>query len=109
MDNWTISYVGESRADLLDIDGYIRFELLAPKAADRITDKITDEIRSLSSMPNRHSLYPDEPWHSLGVRFLPVEKYVVFYYPDEDSKVVNIMRILYSGRNANNLLPPEIN
>ncbi|HJA73816.1 MAG TPA: type II toxin-antitoxin system RelE/ParE family toxin [Candidatus Limosilactobacillus faecipullorum] len=108
MDNWIISYAAEARSDLIDIDSYIRFALLAPTAADRIVDKITHEVRSLSFMPNRHTVYPNEPWHDLGVRFLPVEKYLIFYYPDADKKTVKVLRILYGGRNINTLLPTKL-
>ena len=33
---------------------------------------------SLNNMPMRHTLYEDEPWHSLGLRYLPVDNYVIY-------------------------------
>lgn len=56
------------------------------------------EIRLLDEMPMRHRLYDDEPWHSQGVRFFPVDNYLVFYLPDETKNTVYIVRIIYSGR-----------
>ena len=32
------------------------------------------------------------------VRFLPVDNYIVFYLPKDDSGTVNIIRIIYGGR-----------
>ena len=49
-------------------------------------------------MPMRYRLYDDEPWHSQGVRFFPVNNYLVFYLPDETKTTVHIVRIIYGGR-----------
>ena len=56
------------------------------------------EIRSLDNMPMRFRLYDEEPWHSAGLHFFPVDNYLVFYLPDESRKTVNIVRIMYGGR-----------
>ena len=56
------------------------------------------EIRSLNEMPMRYRLYDDEPWHSQGVRFFPVNNYLVFYLPDETKTTVHIVRIIYGVR-----------
>ncbi len=49
-------------------------------------------------MPMRYRLYDDEPWHSQGVRFFPVNNYLVFYLPDETKTTVHIVRIIYGVR-----------
>ncbi|MEG3072496.1 MAG: hypothetical protein RQM92_18180 [Candidatus Syntrophopropionicum ammoniitolerans] len=36
-------------------------------------------INGLDEMPLRHKLYQNEPWHSKGLRVLPVDNYLVFY------------------------------
>lgn len=56
--------------------------------------------RSLEQMPMRYRLYEEEPWHSQGLRFLPVDNYLIFYLPDETNTVVNIIRVMYGGRDA---------
>ena len=56
------------------------------------------EIRSLNEMPMRYRLYDDEPWHSQGVRFFPVNNYLVFYLPDETKTTVHLVRIIYGVR-----------
>lgn len=47
------------------------------------------------------SRYEDEPWHSRGVRILPVDNYVVLYIPESEEKIVRIVSVMYSGRNIN--------
>ncbi len=58
-------------------------------------------------MPERYSLYPEEPWYSQGLRSFTIEKYIVFYYPAHQSHVIQISRIMYSGQKANIHLPHE--
>jgi len=50
-------------------------------------------------MPLRHQLYQEEPWHSKGLRFLPIDSYLVFYVVQEEDKTVVIIRIMYGKRN----------
>ena len=87
-----------------DIYEYIACELLVPETAAGQTERIMKAIRSLEQMPMRHRLYEEEPWHSQGLRVLPVDNYLVFYLPDENSATVNIIRIMYGGRDIDKQL-----
>lgn len=49
-----------------------------PDTAAGQTQRIMDAILTLNNMPMRHTLYEDEPWHSLGLRYLPVDNYVIY-------------------------------
>ena len=70
---WTIYYSAEARQDLRDIREYISDEIMAPIAAANQVRKIMAAIRKLEEMPMRHRLYEDEPWHSQGLRFFPLD------------------------------------
>ena len=93
-----VIYSARARQDLRNIYEYISYDLLVPETATRQTRRIMKEIRLLDEMPMRHRLYDDETWHSQGVRFFPVDNYLVFYLPDETKNTVYIVRIIYSGR-----------
>ena len=93
-----IVYTFKARQDLFDIYGYIADTLLSPDAARSTADRIMDAARSLADLPERNPLYREEPWHSQGVRFIPVKNYLVFYVIDKEDAVVSILRILYAGR-----------
>ena len=97
---WTIYYSAEARQDLREIHEYISDVLMAPAAAANQVRKIMEGIRGLEEMPMRHRLYEEEPWYSQGLRFLPVGNYLVFYLPDEASTTINIIRIMYRGRDV---------
>ena len=96
--SWKIQYSASSKEDLRLIYDYIAHELLSPEYAAGQVERIMKAVRSLEDLPMRQSVYGVEPWKSKQVRFLPVDNYIVFYLPKDDSHTVNIMRIIYSGR-----------
>lgn len=96
--SWDIVYTAGARRDLRDIYEYIAYELLVPETAAGQTQRIMKEIRALDEMPMRFRLYEEEQWHSEGLRFFPVDNYLVFYLPDETRNTVSIVRIMYGGR-----------
>ena len=99
-----VAYSAEARQDLRDIYEYIACELLVPETAAGQIERIMKAVRSLEQMPMRHRLYEEEPWHSQGLRVLPADNYLVFYLPDETSATVNIIRIMYGGRDIDKQL-----
>lgn len=96
--SFKVTYTAGARKDLRNIYEYIAYDLLVPETAAGQTQRIMKEIRSLEDMPLRYRLYDDEPWHSQGLRFFPVDNYLVFYLPDETKNTVYIVRIIYGGR-----------
>ena len=78
--------------------------LLAPDAARNTTERILEAARSLQSMPERNPLYKEEPWHSQGVRFIPVKNYIVFYTVNTDTDTVSVARIMYGARDLSRQL-----
>lgn len=90
--------------DLRNIYEYIAFELQAPENASGQIDRLEKHILSLDSMPEKYRIYDKEPWKSRGLHILPVDNYVVLYIPDTDTKVVTILRIMYSGRDIDKQL-----
>ncbi len=96
--NYSIEYSDEAARDLEDIFVYITWTLMMPESAAGQYHRIVDMINSLDTFPMRNPLYEKEPWHSKGLRFVPIDNYLIFYYPDEQSKMVTIIRIMYAGR-----------
>ncbi len=96
--NWIVKYSERARQDLREIFEYIAFELLAPETAAGQTARIMKEIRSLEEMPMRYRLFDVEPWRAQGLRYFPVNNYLVFYLPNEMEYSVTVVRIMYGGR-----------
>ena len=76
---YKVMYTAGAKKDLRNIFRYISEELLASENAAGQTERIMTAIRKLDTMPNRNRLYEEEPWHSRGLRFFPVDNYLVFY------------------------------
>ena len=103
-----VVYSAEARQDLRDIYEHIAYELLEPDTAANQADRIMKSARSLEQMPMRHTRYDEDPWRSQGLRFLPVNNYLIFYLPDEKNGVVNIIRIMYGGRDVKRQLSETV-
>lgn len=104
MNKWDVVYSAEARTDLKNIYEYIAFQLTEKQTAKNQTNRIMDAIESLNEMPMRFALYDAEPWNRLGLRKLPVDNFIVFYLPDENTRTVNVVRIMYGGRDINKQL-----
>jgi len=84
--------------DLRDIYEYISYELQSPENANGQLDRLEECIMSLDHMPERFRSYENEPWHSRGLRIMPVDNYSILYIPDIEKTVVTIIRVIYGGR-----------
>ncbi len=67
-------------------------------------DAIEAAIAGLVDMPQKFSLVTDERLASMGYRKFIVKRHMVFYTIDEQSPVVDIMRIVYARRDGLQLL-----
>ncbi len=101
---YNVQYSSEAVDDLREIYAYIANELLSPDVAKNLIRRILSAIRKLDFMPNRHPLVGWEPWHSLGMRLLPVNNFNVYYLVNTAELTVLIVRIFYSGRDIENLI-----
>lgn len=86
--------------DLLDIIDYLN--TLSPQTAMSYYDLLTEQIASLSAMPERCPHPRDLALTAKGYRYLIVKDYLVFYRIIGDT--VQIHRILYGRRNYQALL-----
>lgn len=84
--------------DLRNLYEYIAYELQSPENASGQLGRLEENIMSLEQMPKRFQAYEKEPWHSRGMRIMPVDNYCVFYIPDIEKAVVTIVRVIYGGR-----------
>lgn len=95
--SYTIDLSIEAKEDLRKIYSYIAFKLMAPANASNQIKRIKKNVLGLDFMPTMFKIYEKEPWHSRGMRIMPVDNYVVFYFIDEENKKVNIARIIYGA------------
>ena len=98
MANYLIIYSDEALQDLREIFEYIAGELREPVIAAAQVNRIREQIRSLGQFPARNKKVPWEPWHSVGLRQMPVDNFIAFYTIDDNQTAVQIVRIFYGKR-----------
>ena len=102
--NYSLKFSTKASEDLEQIYIYIAEKLFADVAADRLLNKIEDNIMKLRYFPYSGGFVLDELLKSKGYRKLIVDNYLVFYLVNEIEKQVVIMRILFGAQNYHNIL-----
>ena len=100
MGSYKVKIYPTAQQDLLEIIDYLN--TLSPEAALRYYDLLTEQIASLSQMPERCPKPKDLALAAKGYRYLMVENYLVFYTISGDK--VQIHRTLYGRRDYRFLL-----
>jgi len=102
-----VKYSIKAKQDLKGILDYIGDVLFEPEIALKQVARIKKAADSLDIVPFGRRLYDEEPWKSQGVRFFPVDNYLVFYLPDESKRIVRIISIIHSKANVKKLLSTD--
>ena len=67
-------------------------------------DRLEEHIIGLENFPEKFRTYEKEPWHSRGLRVMPVDSYLVFYISDKYARTVTVIRVMYAGRDVDDQL-----
>ena len=89
--------------DLRDLYSYVAFSLKEPATAQKLVNRIRKAARSLDALPGRHPVVDWEPWQSMGMHRFTVEDFLLFYLIDQSTRTVTLVRIVYGGRDLQNL------
>ena len=101
--SYTVVYAPQALEDLRDIASYLTFTFHAPDTAKRLTSRIRKQIRELDHLLARHPAVEWEPWHNINLRHVSVGNFVVFYRVEEAGQTVTVVRIVYGGRDLEQL------
>ena len=107
MKKWDVQLSEPVENDLDDIYRYIAESLLEPTVAWRQIERIRKAVFSLDKLPERGSFFPQEPWRSRGLRRLFADNYCILYEINEATDTVDVIAILYSKRNIEDVLVQE--
>lgn len=100
MEHYEVRIFPTAKQDLLDVIDYLN--TLSQDAALEYYDRLTGEIASLSTMPERCPRPRDLALAAKGYRYWVVGNYLVFYVVVRNT--VQIRRILYARRDYKHLL-----
>lgn len=102
MYKYNIEYSKESKQDLIEIKKYIKDNLQEPETAQKLINKIRNEINSLKNNPEIYAIIDEDIIRKLEIRKLIIDNYIVFYRIKNNN--IQIVRIMYGRRNWINLL-----
>ena len=92
---YKIVYLPTARQQLEGAVIYIAIDLNAPDAAMKLADEVDEAVQKLKEMPYRFPIYHTLYAMKHEIRFFTVKNYNVYYVIDEDTKTVEIWRILH--------------
>lgn len=101
---YNLEYLPVARQDMIEIVRYIGVELANPVAADHLATELIEAGESIPKFPYANPAYtPIRPLKH-EYRKLLVQNYFMFYWVDEEKKLVTIARVIYAKRDYNLLL-----
>ena len=96
---YKVVYLPTARQQLENAVMYIAVDLCAPDTALSFSDAVDKVVHKLQEMPYRFPIYHTLYAMKHEIRFFPVKNYNVYYVIDEDTKTVEIWRILHRLQN----------
>ena len=98
METYKVIVDPDAEKSLNDIFMYILNNLRSPESAENTSYALLKAINSLDFMPQRYAALPEDFLEKEGIRRMQVRNYFVYFNVDEDNKCVNILDVLYVGR-----------
>ena len=104
---YKLEYLPVARKDMIEIVRYISRELQNPDAADRLAVELVNAAESVLTFPYAAPAY--QPIRSLKheYRKILVQNYLMFYWVDEEERLVTVARVVYAKRDYGRLLGME--
>lgn len=97
-------FTGRAEADLDEILGYISTTLGNPGAAKSFFNDLFSKIELISDFPESCEVIHNEYVKRADVRKALVGNYVVYYIVQKEERLVTILRIVYGGRNLEEII-----
>ena len=108
--DYKVKLTDHAVAQLQEAVIYISKVLQASTVAKHWAARVKKELASLSTMPARYPLTEEEPWHTEGIHKMSVENFLVYYWINEEKKIVWITAIVFARRDQLRVLremPPQ--
>lgn len=103
MESFRVKITRSASEDIRKIVEHIAYRLNNPEAALSISEMIISSAESLSIFPKRHRIRREDSY-GRSIRFCLAGNYVITYRVDDNSRTVEVLRVIHSRRDMNNLL-----
>ena len=101
---YKLEYLPTALKDMIDIIRYISVELKNPDAANRLAVELVDTAESVLTFPYATPAYQPIRPLKREYRKILVQNYLMFYWVDEEKKLVTVARVVYAKRDYGRLL-----
>jgi len=101
---YRLTFLPIARQDLADIVSYISHELFNSTAANALAEKMIEAAERLRDFPYINAVHQTIKPLKHEYRKLLVRNYVMFYWIDEEHKLITIARVVYARRDFEKLL-----
>ncbi|EID84031.1 Plasmid stabilization system protein [Treponema sp. JC4] len=91
-----------AKADISRIYGYILNKLKSSINADAVLKRLYSSMEDLCFMADSYHLYPNEPWHSIGIRYYTIGNHSVMYTIENDTATV--LHVAYGRRDLDKVM-----
>lgn len=104
MNEYILKIYPRAFQDLEDILDYISEDLKNKSAALRLAEKFEEIFETLCRFPLSYPLSRNEAVAKKGLRKAVLEKYLIFYYADEEKRQIEVVHIACGYRDYYELL-----
>ena len=101
---YDVSYLPAALTDMVDIVRYVSTQLQNPTASDHLTEELVNAVERLREFPYSFPVYVPIRLLKKEYRKLPVQNYLIFYWVEEEKKLITIARVIYAKRNYSHYL-----
>ena len=104
MHRYGIEYAKPAEGDLFALYTYIASKLKVPETGRDQVRRIIRAVSSLDQIPERYPVFREESSDTPPIRRMNVDSFAIFYMVEEACRKVSIVRIVYGGRDLEELL-----
>ncbi|MCL2564095.1 MAG: type II toxin-antitoxin system RelE/ParE family toxin [Oscillospiraceae bacterium] len=101
---YKLEYLPQTMQDMAELARYISQELSNPTAADKLANELVEAAERLRDFPYKNRVYQLIRPLKREYRGQIVQNHILFYYVDEEEKIVTIARVIYARRDYGKLL-----
>jgi len=100
---YRLEYLPRAMQDMTEIVRYISHELSNAAAAEKLAVELIGAGDKLLDFPHKNRVYQTVKPLKQEYRGQMVQNYIMFYYVDEDQKLITIARVIYARRDYGKL------
>ena len=101
---YRLEFLPVARDDMLEIVRYISKELKNPVAAESLALELVSAAEGVRKFPYSTPVYQPARPLKHQYRKIPVRNFLIFYWVNEEEKLVTVARVMYARRNYDRLL-----